>query len=306
MQLNQQRNIHQLLNKKLIIRGFKMKLFNLRIVCLLIAVILLSGCSSSPLLLAVPEQVSYNDELKIAQISQQLSQKNIDTVTRMQLIFERGIVYDSLGFKAFAQIDFSTLLGYSADIPDIYNFLGTYALREGDFDVALMSFNTTLEIDPAYAYAYLNRAITLYRTGHYQSANRDALQFYQYDVNEPIRLLWLYLIENEIDKKTALNMLQDRYNRLNDKSIYSSHIVAFYLGKINESKLMQNLQQGVESNRQLAERLCEAYFYLGKYYQSKGDNERAKMLFKYALANNIYNFVEHQQALYEMKLLEEK
>lgn len=284
-----------------------MKLFNLKTVCcFLLAVALLSGCSNSQYLLAVPEQVSYDDELKIAQISQQLSRKNIDTVTRMQLIFERGIVYDSLGFKAFAQSDFSYLLGFNPEVPDIYNFLGTYALREGNFDEALTSFNTALELDSSYAYAYLNRAITLYRTGHYQAAKLDALQFYQYDVNEPIRILWLYLIEKETNDKVAQNELQKRYNLINDKTIYSGNIIAFYLGKISESKLMQNLQQGVENNRQLAERLCEAYFYLGKYYQSKGDNERAKMLFKYALANNIYNYVEHQQALYEMKLLEEK
>ncbi|MWN89362.1 lipoprotein NlpI [Gilliamella sp. Pra-s65] len=284
-----------------------MKLFNLRTVCcFLLTVALLSGCSNSQYLLAVPEQVSYDDELKIAQLSQQLSQKDLDTITRMQLIFERGIVYDSLGFKAFAQSDFSYLLGFNPEIPDIYNFLGTYALRDGNFDEALTSFNTALELDPSYAYAYLNRAITLYRTGHYQAAKRDALQFYQYNVNEPIRILWLYLIEKETNDKVAQNELQQRYDLINDKTIYSGNIIAFYLGKISESKLMQNLQQGVENNRQLAERLCEAYFYLGKYYQSKGDNERAKMLFKYALANNIYNYVEHQQALYEIKLLEEK
>ena len=283
-----------------------MRQFNLmRILSFSLAIILMSGCSNSQPLLAVPEQVSYDDELKIAQISQQLSQKDIDAVTRIQLIFQRGVVYDSLGFKAFAQSDFSYLMEFNPEIPDIYNFMGTYALREGDFDNALMSFNTTIELDPTYVYAYLNRAITLYRTGHYQSAERDAYQFYQFDVNEPIRILWLYLIDREIDNEAAQNKLQKRYDLINDKTIYSSDLIAFYLGKINESKLMQNLQQGVESNRQLAERLCEAYFYLGKYYQSKGNNERAKMLFKYALANNIYNFVEHQQALYEMKLLEE-
>ena len=283
-----------------------MRLFDLRVICCLLAVILLSGCSSSVPVLAVPEQVSYDDELKIAQISQQLSRKDIDIATRMQLIFERGIIYDSLGFKAFAQSDFSHLLSINPKVPDLYNFLGTYALRESDFDTALMSFNTILELDRNYAYAYLNRAIALYRTGHYYAAQQDAQKFYLYDVNEPIRILWLYLIEKENDDKAALKLLQQRYDLMSDKTIYGADIIAFYLGHISESKLMQNLQKGVENNRQLAERLCEAYFYLGKYYQSKGDNERAKMLFKYALANNIYNFVEHQQALYEMKLLETK
>ena len=283
-----------------------MRLFNLRMLCCIFTVIILSGCSNSLPLLAVPEQVSYDDELKIAEISQQLSRRDLDTVSRMQLIFERGIVYDSLGFKAFAQSDFNHLLSFNPEIPDVYNFLGTYALRDGDFDNAMMAFNTTLELDPSYAFGYLNRAITLYRTGHYQAAQLDAQKFYQYDVNEPVRVLWLYLIEKEIDKQAALTQLQNRYDKLNDKMSYGGDIIAFYLGNISESKLMQNLQQGVENDRQLAERLCEAYFYLGKYYQGKGNNERAKILFKYALANNIYNFVEHQQALYEIKLLEEK
>ena len=173
-----------------------MRQFNLmRILSFSLAIILMSGCSNSQPLLAVPEQVSYDDELKIAQISQQLSQKDIDAVTRIQLIFQRGVVYDSLGFKAFAQSDFSYLMEFNPEIPDIYNFMGTYALREGDFDNALMSFNTTIELDPTYVYAYLNRAITLYRTGHYQSAEPDAYQFYQFDVNEPIRILWLSLID---------------------------------------------------------------------------------------------------------------
>ena len=273
----------------------------------MLAALILSGCSrlSQPLPV-VPLQVSYDDELKIAQISQQLSRRDLDAASKMQLIFERGMVYDSLGFKAFAQSDFNHLLSFNPEIPDIYNLLGNYALRDGDFDNAIMAFNTTLELDPNYAFAYFNRAITLYRTGHYQVAQLDAEKFYQYDVNEPIRILWLYLIEKELDTKAALTQLKKRYDLLSDKSSYSSDIIAFYLGKMNEYKLMQNLQQGVENDRQLAERLCEAYFYLGKYYQSKGNNERAKMLFKYALANNIYNFVEHQQALYEIKLLDEK
>ncbi|MDF7671212.1 hypothetical protein PT276_08420 [Orbaceae bacterium ESL0721] len=285
-----------------------MELFNLRIVCFLIATTLLSGCSSSlqSPVLAVPEQVSYNDEVKIAQLSQQLVRKDIDEVTRMQLYFERGIIYDSLGFKAFAQSDFVTLLNFNPLVADIYNSLGTYALRDGDFDAAFLALNTAIELNSNYAFAYLNRSIALYRTNHFYSAKQNALKFYKFNINEPIRIIWLYLIENEIDSKDAIKTLKERYDQMSDKTVSGGDIIAFYLGYIKEDKLIQNVQKGAENNRQLAERLCETYFYLGKYYQNRGDNERAKLLFKYALATNIYNFVEHQQALYEMKLLDEK
>ena len=95
-----------------------MRLFNLRMLCCILAVIILSGCSNSQPLLVAPEQVTYDDELKIAQISQQLSSRDLDTPSRMQLIFERGIIYDSLGFKAFAQSDFKHLLSFNPEIPD--------------------------------------------------------------------------------------------------------------------------------------------------------------------------------------------
>lgn len=290
-----------------------MKYSNLKTIRFLLFVIFLSSCISGcsiigkqEPLFAIPEQVSYEDEVKLAQISQHLYDQNIDDKTRMQLFFQRGILYDSLGFRAFAQSDFSQILNYDATIPDIYNYLGIYAGQEEDYNSAFLAFNTALELDPDYEFAYINRAITLYRNERYEAAKTDALAFYHYNPNEPIRVLWVYLTEEKLDKREAQKALQERYDAMDDKSVWGSDIIAFYLGKISEKQLMINLQQGVKTNKELAQRLCETYFYLGKFYQSKGDNKRAEMLFKYALVNNIYNFLEHQQALFEIKQLSEK
>lgn len=287
-----------------------MKKINLKSIWLLGLTIILSsyisGCSVKQPLLAVPNQVSLDDEVHLAQISQQLYSKDIDERTRMQLYFQRGALYDSLGFRAFAQSDFSQLLAFNAEIPDVYNYLGIYAMQEGDYDSAFMAFNTGVEIAPDYEFIYINRAIALYRNDKYELSLEDALKFYHYAPNEPIRILWLYLIEEKIDKNKAREELLERYNSMEDKSIWGSDIIAFYLGKISEDRLMINLQQGADTNLKLAQRLCETYFYLGKFYQSKGDNKRAEMLFKYALANNVYNYLEHQQALFEINQLNTK
>ncbi|WP_392561930.1 lipoprotein NlpI [Orbus sturtevantii] len=287
-----------------------MKKYNLRAICLSLLTVLLSsyisGCSTKTPLLAVPLQVSYDDEIKLAQISQQLYNKNLSDKARMKLLFQRGSLYDSLGFRAFAQTDFNQLLSYNVAIPDVYNYLAINAMHDADYDTAFIALNSALELEPDYQFAYINRAIGLYRNERYEAALVDALKFYHYAPNDPMRILWLYLVEEKLDKAKATDEIIRRYNEMTDKTVWGSDIIAFYLGKISEDRLMINLQQGVETNSELAQRLCETYFYLGKYYQSKGDNKRAEMLFKYSLANNVYNYLEHQQALFEITQLNQK
>lgn len=53
----------------------------------------------------------------------------------------------------------------------------------------------------------------------------------------------------------------------------------------------------------LAQRLTEAYFYMGKLYHYNNDFQSALMLYKLALAGNVYEFVEHRFSLLELSRL---
>ena len=53
----------------------------------------------------------------------------------------------------------------------------------------------------------------------------------------------------------------------------------------------------------MTERLCEAYFYLGKYNQTLGYRGSAANFFKLALSTNVYEFVEHRYAKLELDLM---
>lgn len=272
---------------------------------------MVTGCSSKwePPVLAIPVQVTYDDELRLAQISQELARRDLDNSYRAQLFFQRATVYDALGFNAFAQSDLAQVLSYDASITGVYNYLGIYAMQEHDFNSAFLAFNTALEIEPDYIFANFNRAIALYRSERYEFALDDALAFYNNSPEEPIRMLWLYLIERELNPQQAALHLHDHYNALPDKQVWGSDIVAYYLGQVSEAELMQRVLVDASTgelvdNYTLAGRLCEMYFYLGKDYLSRGDVEKAKVYFKYALANNIYNYVEHRQALYELEVLD--
>lgn len=266
-------------------------------------ILILAGCQSpdwrKEAVLAVPLQPNLQQEVLLVRMEQILSNAQLTDEERAQLLYERGVLYDSLGLRALARNDFSSALLISPIMPEVFNYLGIYLAQAGNFDIAYEAFDSVLELDPTYKYAYLNRGIALYYGGRYRLAQDDLLAFYQDDPNDPFRSLWLYLNEREIDPVQAKRALKRRYDKA-ERDLWGWDIVEFYLGQISEKTLMKRLKADAKDNISLAEHLSETNFYLGKYYLSLGEKGNAETLFKLTVANNLYNFVEHRYALLEL------
>ncbi|KAG1716438.1 hypothetical protein ID866_713 [Astraeus odoratus] len=233
--------------------------------------------------LAVPLQPTLQQEVILARMEQILASRALTDDERAQLLYERGVLYDSLGLRALARNDFSQALAIRPDMPEVFNYLGIYLTQAGNFDAAYEAFDSVLELDPTYNYAHLNRGIALYYGGRDKLAQDDLLAFYQDDPNDPFRSLWLYIVERKLDEKQAKEALQQRFEK-SDKEQWGWNIVEFYLGNISEATLMERLKADATDNTSLAEHLSETNFYL-------------------AVANNVHNFVEHRYALLELSLL---
>lgn len=274
--------------------------------CYVATAILLAGCSNADWrkneVLAIPLQPSLQQEVMLARMEQILASRALTDDERAQLLYERGVLYDSLGLRALARNDFSQALAIRPDMPEVFNYLGIYLTQTGNFDAAYEAFDSVLELDPTYSYARLNRGIALYYGGRYALAQDDLQAFYQDDPNDPFRSLWLYLAERELNQEQALEALSQRYNKAN-RSQWGWNIVEFYLGKISEKTLMERLQADATDNTSLAEHLSETDFYLGKHYLSLGEKSSASALFKLTVANNVHNFVENRYALLELARL---
>ncbi|AIA69595.1 lipoprotein [Pectobacterium atrosepticum SCRI1043] len=274
--------------------------------CYVATALMLAGCSNTDwrkdAVLAIPLQPTLQQEVILARMEQILASRALTDDERAQLLYERGVLYDSLGLRALARNDFSQALTIRPDIPEVFNYLGIYLTQASNFDAAYEAFDSVLELDPTYNYARLNRGIALYYGGRYLLAQDDLLAFYRDDPNDPFRSLWLYLVEREINPETAKIALKKRYDDVK-KGPWGWNIVEFYLGSISEKTLMQRLQEEATNNTSLAEHLSETDFYLGKHYLSLGDKNTALALFKLTVANNVHNFVEHRYALLELALL---
>ena len=289
------------------------KLFTLTFV--LASAIFAQGCSSinSPsqvtslnqLVVAEPLPINFKSEIAIARLSEIIIRAEISPEQRAQLLYDRGVLYDSVGLRTLSRLDFNQALRLKTDLIDAYNFLGIHYTQMQEFEQAYEKFDSALELSPNHEYAYFNRGIALYYGGRPQLAKNDFTTFYKRQTNDPYRLLWLYFSEAKIDKEQARIALRTRAKLVDDK-LWAKKIIQLFLGDMSQNKFIKGLTLGITSNKALTDRLCEAYFYLGKYNQTQGLNAAASNYFKLALSTNVYEFVEHRYSKLELDLMNTK
>jgi lipoprotein NlpI len=257
------------------------------------------------IVIAEPLAINYKSEIAIARLTEVINRAKITEDQRAQLFYDRGVLYDSVGLRSLARFDFSHALQLKPDLIDAYNFLGIHYTQLQEFSQAYEQFDSALDLAPEHEYAFLNRGIALYYGSRPELASIDFKAFHQKQQDDPYRLLWLYLTEYEVDPLAAKYSLKQRAEVVDERT-WAKQVVYLYLGEISQTEFVEGLTKDVRSNKELTERLCEAYFYLGKYNQILGYRDSAANYFKLALSTNVYEFVEHRYAKLELDLMRTK
>ena len=270
----------------------------------------LIGCQSSPeevakrvanVPLSVPLQANFRNEIAIARYSELLLGADLPKEQRAQLFYNRGMLYDSLGLSTLARIDFNRAIKMKPDLAEVYNFLGIHHTLQQEYGEAYEMFDTVLELDEQHEYAYLNRGIALYYGERWELASDDLNIFLERSPQDAYRVMWLYLAQVEVDPVTAKANLIANQQVVNSEE-WSAQLIQLYLGELSEAQFLSQLSSGVKTQKEYSERLCEAYFYLAKLYQSQGKPDVASDFFKLSLATNVFEFVEHKYARLELDL----
>ncbi|MFD2167140.1 lipoprotein NlpI [Thalassotalea euphylliae] len=277
--------------------------------CAMGVLLLAQGCATTSstqsslgnLVIAEPLPINYKSEIALARLTEVIQRAEINDMQKAQLYYDRGVVYDSVGLRNLARLDFNRALRLKPDLVDAYNFLGIHFTQMQEFNQAYDQFDSAIDLQPNHEFAYLNRGIALYYGGRPQLAVDDFEVFLSKQENDPYRVLWLYLAEQSVDKQAALAKLKERAVAVND-AVWAKQIISLYLGELSQDKFIDNLTNDVSSNKELTDRLCEAYFYLGKYAQANANDKVAINFFKLALSTNVYEFVEHRYAKLELDL----
>ncbi|MDX3772927.1 lipoprotein NlpI [Chromatiaceae bacterium AAb-1] len=287
------------------------ELFSRKLVPLALVAVLsvLTGCASRQpaqqvvgWLTPEPLPASQRTELAIARLTEILSRAELTEEQSARLFYDRGVMYDSVGLRSLARLDFMRALRLKPDMADAYNFVGIHYTVSGEFSQAYEAFDSALELAPDYEYVYLNRGIALYYAGRPELAIGDFEQFLELKPTDPFRVIWLYLAESELSASEALARLNYNMTRL-DPNDWATNIVSFLSGRISETELMLSVLDELSGPQLLAERLCEMYFYLAKWHESREQPQQALEYYKKVLSTNVYEFVEHRYARLEINRL---
>ena len=248
-------------------------------------------------------QLRFEQEVMVVRLTQVLQEAKLSDLEMADLYFERGVLYDSLGLWSLARYDFNQAISLNPKMVAAYNYIGLYLLLEDDYDSSVDAFNAVLELDPQYAYTYLNRGLAFYYSGRYSEAERDFLHFYNEDKSDPYRALWLYFNELEFKPQEAKNNLIER-SKLLSQEFWGVNIVRYFLGELSLKQLRAKIEAQAQPNTATyAEILTETYFYLAKQKLKSNQKDEAISLFRLALANQVFNFVEYRFALFELSQL---
>lgn len=281
------------------------------VLCLLI----LGGCAAvdknarlsqiENIILAEPVPAQMRSQSYVLRYTRILEEAPLKEQERADFLYQRGIQYDKLGMSLLAQYDFHEAIKIKPNMASAYNSIGIYYTQQGKYLQAYEAFDSTLDINPEYDFAFLNRGIALYYGGRAELAVKDFGQFLTKDQTDPIRAIWLYIAESQIDPEQAKVALAQARKQM-DQSNWTVKLVDFYLGDLSEAALLNALPQGLKTQLGLAERTCEVYFYLGKYHRTLGNTGAAKSYFKFALSTNVFDYVEHRYARLELNLLRDQ
>ncbi|MCE0493321.1 lipoprotein NlpI [Vibrio sp. DNF-1] len=250
--------------------------------------------------MARPVQVSLDKEVKIAQLTELLGRKNIPDDVRAKMFLERGDLYDSVGLKNLARLDLERSLDLNPAQSEAFNMLGVYYTETGQFDSAYEAFDSAIELNAKNAFAKRNQAIALYYGQRPKLAIEPLEQVKPDKVEAPFHYLWVYIIESELDPVKAKADLKRTYSE-HHPDVWGWSLVRMMLNPKADSQTFKQILDSTKDNTVLAQRLTEAYFYLAKRYQMKGQYADAIALYKLSLSFNIYEYIENRYAMLELE-----
>lgn len=279
-----------------------------------VLLLLLAGCAAGPatrlgeLPLATPRQAALQDEVAAVRIGQFLDAAERDESEMAMLFYQRGLYFSRLGLDWLAHVDFRRAVELRPDFAEAYNQLGVQFTLMGQFDSAYDALDAAIELAPQADFPLLNRGMALHYAGRSELALRDLEHYYRRDTLDPYRVIWLYLVQRQLDPATAQQRLRTLTPMV--RPGWGQTMLYYLDGQIDANRLLALAEQpwenreGDPANRD--ERLCEAYFYIGQQALIAGDDATAANFFRLAVASNIYEFVEHNFALFELRLLEQQ
>ncbi|RQP23031.1 DUF3857 domain-containing protein [Piscinibacter terrae] len=233
-------------------------------------------------------QTQFQSMVKARVLSAQLDAGRLAPNLKAQALTARGIQYDNLGRYAEAAQDFKLALELAPDVPETLNGAAVNALQLKDYAVVMTLTGKVLARNPSDTEARNTRAVAAYFNRDYAAAMNDFDELLKdrAQVRRGYPLVWLALASRSggIEMPKGSEAIPDEQL----PSEWPRPLVDWARGKASVDAVIASAKAGGSA----AERLCEAYFYIGERYLAEGDTARAREFFQKSVDQGVTEFIE--------------
>jgi len=210
----------------------------------------------------------------------------------------RGNAKSEKGNQDGAVADYSRAIEIDPNNAATYINRGVAKGKKGDLDGEIADYSRAIEIYPDYAMGYSNRGNVFQATGQFDRAVADFNKAYELNTRNEYACLRL-LISTWLakgDTGGAIGTLRKHIdaNRSDD---WVRTISKYYVGidNLSEQAVLSEARKG-KDGKEVGERLCEAYYYLGVKRLVAGNRKGAIEYFTLSIETDVKRFQEYGAA----------
>ena len=236
--------------------------------------------------------MQYQAFVKSIGLTSQLDEGRLAPALRAQALTARGIQYDNIGRVDDAAKDFALALELAPEAVETMNGSAFNAVQSADYARAITLAGRVLAKNSNDTEALRTRALARFYTKDYAAAKLDFEELLkdQAQVRRGFPIVWLSIL----DRQAGLDPVQT-LARFTDEQLstdWPRPIVDWARGRSTVDALINS----AKSERGAAERLCEAYYYIGERYLAEGDTSRAIEYFHKVVDQGIREYIEDSSA----------
>ncbi|MFN0317790.1 MAG: hypothetical protein ACKVQA_22415 [Burkholderiales bacterium] len=196
--------------------------------------------------------------------------------------------------------DFSTAIELDGFNPQYYQDRAIAYLRAREFSKADTDLEMVLGLDRTNFSALREKGRTAFYRGDYAAAEGFFLHASRSADREGLAysMLWVSLAAQRAGKPSPLNITVPSGQ---DRSQWPVPVAELLKGSISAEQFLA--QTDATNPRAYLMLQCEAQFYLGQYYLTKGEKDLARKSFSAAVETGITDFMEYDWALREIEAL---
>lgn len=219
----------------------------------------------------------------------------------------RGDTWDKKGDDDRAIKDYTKVIELDPSNSHAYNGRGNAWRNKGGYEYAIRDYNKAVELTPKSPFAYGNRGNIFYFQGKFSEAISDYLKAIQNNY-KPRDYLYLRLLlaSWRVSKEDYERYKKEFSDYVASQKVdeWIREISSYYLGgQKGELQIIEQAQQARKNQKEVKERLCEAYYYLGEYRLMKGDRNGAGEFFRKSIETRLYHFTEYHSSQAMLKLM---